>query len=86
MAKAHILVVEDEEDIQELVRYNLTKVGYEVTSVMSGEEGLRCGRLHHETLQPTGCCRQSEGCTPPKANDGCVSSGCKGGSAMKGSR
>jgi len=44
MAKAHILVVEDEEDIQELVRYNLTKAGYEVTSVMSGEEGLRYAR------------------------------------------
>jgi two-component system alkaline phosphatase synthesis response regulator PhoP len=40
MPKAKILVVEDEEDILELLRYNLAKEGYEVTCVTSGEEGL----------------------------------------------
>ena len=44
MAKEHILVVEDEEDILELLRYNLTKEGYRVTGVLSGEEGLRAAR------------------------------------------
>ncbi|MFZ5450073.1 MAG: response regulator [Thermodesulfobacteriota bacterium] len=44
MAKEHILVVEDEEDILELLRYNLTKEGYRVTGALSGEEGLRLGR------------------------------------------
>ncbi len=39
-----ILVVEDEEDIQELVRYNLTKEGYEVICSGSGEEGLKLAR------------------------------------------
>ncbi|HPO14605.1 MAG TPA: response regulator [Candidatus Hydrogenedentes bacterium] len=41
MAKISVLVVEDEEDILELVAYNLTKEGYQVTKTMSGEEALR---------------------------------------------
>ncbi len=41
MAKISIVVVEDEEDILELVAYNLTKEGYHVTKTMSGEEALR---------------------------------------------
>lgn len=44
MAKEHILVVEDEEDILELVRYNLAREGYRVTGVLSGEDGLRAAR------------------------------------------
>lgn len=41
MAKANILVVDDETDIQELVRYNLAKEGYGVECVGSGEEAVR---------------------------------------------
>ena len=44
MAKENILVVEDEEDILELVRYNLTKEGYEVTGLTSGEEAFETVR------------------------------------------
>ncbi|MBM4325631.1 MAG: response regulator transcription factor [Deltaproteobacteria bacterium] len=40
MAKEKILVVDDEEDILELVRYNLTKEGYQVTCAATGEKGL----------------------------------------------
>lgn len=40
MAKETILVVEDEEDIQELITYNLTKEGYQVTAVGSGEDAM----------------------------------------------
>ena len=40
MARQKILVVEDEQDIRELVRYNLAKEGHEVSCVGSGEEGL----------------------------------------------
>ena len=40
----HILVVDDEEDLLELVRYNLSKEGYEVTCVSSGEEALKAAR------------------------------------------
>jgi two-component system phosphate regulon response regulator PhoB len=36
-----IVVVEDEEDILELVSYNLAKEGYQVQRAMTGEEGLR---------------------------------------------
>lgn len=44
MAKAHVLVVDDEEDILELVQYHLQKEGYQVTCVTSGEEGLEAVR------------------------------------------
>ena len=41
MAGEKILVVEDEEEIQELVRYNLGKQRYLVTCASSGEEALK---------------------------------------------
>jgi two-component system, OmpR family, alkaline phosphatase synthesis response regulator PhoP len=41
MSKAEILVVEDEEEILELVAFNLTKEGYIVRTVTSGEDALR---------------------------------------------
>ena len=41
VAKTKVLVVEDENDIRELLEYNLLKAGYEVTAVMSGEEALQ---------------------------------------------
>lgn len=40
MAKEKILIVEDEEDILELVEYNLGRVGYQVKGVTTGEIGL----------------------------------------------
>ena len=40
MADAHILVVDDELELQELVRYNLAKAGYRVTCVGCGEEAV----------------------------------------------
>ena len=44
MARESILIVDDEEDIQELVRYNLAKEGYKVQSVGSGEAALDAAR------------------------------------------
>jgi two-component system phosphate regulon response regulator PhoB len=41
MATGKLLVVDDEEDILELVRYNLAKEGYHVTCVTSGELALK---------------------------------------------
>ena len=38
--RERILVVDDEEDLLELVNYNLTKEGYRVTCVGSGEQAL----------------------------------------------
>lgn len=40
MSRGHILVVEDEEEILELVTYNLSREGYTVESVTSGEDAL----------------------------------------------
>ena len=40
MNRAHVLVVDDEPDLLELVQYNLAAAGYDVTCVGSGEEAL----------------------------------------------
>jgi two-component system, OmpR family, alkaline phosphatase synthesis response regulator PhoP len=39
--KKQVLIVEDEEDIRELVRYNLEREGFLAREAESGEEGLR---------------------------------------------
>ena len=44
MAQQQVLVVDDEEDIQELVRYNLTRNGFGVTVVATGEAALEAAR------------------------------------------
>jgi len=44
MAHESILAVEDDEDILELLKYNLAKEGYRVTGVTSGEDGLQLVR------------------------------------------
>jgi len=41
MAQKHILVVDDEKDILELVRYNLVREGYKVVCAATGEEALK---------------------------------------------
>jgi len=41
MAKQKILAVDDEEDILELLRFNLTKEGFAVVCAASGEEALK---------------------------------------------
>ncbi len=44
MAKTHILVVDDEEDVLELVRYNLSREGYKVTCISTGEDAIEQAR------------------------------------------
>ena len=44
MNRKRILVVDDEEDILDLVEYNLAKNGYDVTCVASGEEAIEIVR------------------------------------------
>lgn len=39
--KKNILIIEDEEDIIELVKYNLEKEGFKVHSAENGEDGIR---------------------------------------------
>lgn len=50
MAHENILVVEDEEDILQLIKYNLTKEGYRVTVVGTGEAALKTARQTHPKL------------------------------------
>ncbi|MBW2126956.1 MAG: response regulator, partial [Deltaproteobacteria bacterium] len=46
MAKKEILVVDDEEDILELVTFNLAREGYAVRCASSGEEALQSVKNH----------------------------------------
>jgi two-component system phosphate regulon response regulator PhoB len=45
MPRETVLVVDDEEDILELVKYNLEKEGYSVVGVTSGEDALAAARI-----------------------------------------
>jgi two-component system phosphate regulon response regulator PhoB len=45
MGNEKILVVDDEEDILELVRHNLSKEGYDITCAQSGEKALEKATL-----------------------------------------
>ena len=44
MGSQRILVIEDDEEILELLRYSLSREGYRVECAASGEEGLRLAR------------------------------------------
>ena len=50
MAHETILVVEDEEDILDLIKYGLNKEGYRVTGVGTGEAALKTARQMHPKL------------------------------------
>ena len=50
MAREHILVVDDEESILELIRYNLNRNGYETSCASTGEEALRLARSKAPSL------------------------------------
>ncbi len=41
MPKGRILIIEDDEDILELLKYNLQREGFDATGVRTGEEGLK---------------------------------------------
>ena len=50
MAHEKILAIDDEEDILELVRYNLAREGFQVTCASSGEEALRIAQDNRPEL------------------------------------
>ena len=50
MARERILVVDDEEDILDLLQYNLSKNGYQVTCVMTGEDALKSAKKDQPDL------------------------------------
>lgn len=41
MSSQEVLLIEDEEGVAEIIRYNLTREGYRVTWVNNGEDGLK---------------------------------------------
>jgi DNA-binding response OmpR family regulator len=49
-APKRILVVEDEENISETLRYNLTREGYEVSEASTGRQALEVARQRHPDL------------------------------------
>ncbi|MBI5507313.1 MAG: response regulator [Deltaproteobacteria bacterium] len=46
----HILVIEDERDLQKILAFNLRQAGHEVSSVLRGQDGLRLARDKHPDL------------------------------------
>lgn len=50
MSRGTILVIDDEKDLIELVRYNLEREGFEVISAMDGRSGLDIALAHRPDL------------------------------------
>jgi two-component system, OmpR family, alkaline phosphatase synthesis response regulator PhoP len=50
MTKEKILVIEDEDDIQELIRYNLVKEGFQVVGATTGEDGVRIAKTNQPDI------------------------------------
>jgi len=50
MVKENILIVDDEEDVLELVRYNLDKNGYKISTATTGEDALAKARTKQPDL------------------------------------
>jgi len=44
MAREHVLAVDDEADILELLEYNLKEHGYKVTAIATGEDAIKAAR------------------------------------------
>ena len=50
ISQKNILIVDDEEDILELVEYNLIQEGYQTKTAASGEKALKLARADHPDL------------------------------------
>jgi two-component system phosphate regulon response regulator PhoB len=50
MTRQRLLIIEDDEDIRELLVYNLKKNGYAAEAVETGEDGLASAGMHHPDL------------------------------------
>lgn len=48
--KSHILVVDDEQDLCEILKFNLETEGYDVDTANSGEEALEMGAANYDLL------------------------------------
>jgi len=47
MSKKRILIIEDDTDIRELIRHNLTREGYDIAGTPEGEKGLKLVEENH---------------------------------------
>ena len=56
MSRERVLVVDDEQDLLELVSYNLNKEGFRVVGVASGEEALSAFMADCSGKNNSGCC------------------------------
>jgi DNA-binding response OmpR family regulator len=54
----HILIIEDEPDIAESLRYNFERERYKVSVAESGEKGLRLSLDEHTSADVCGANRQ----------------------------
>ncbi|HEY5957574.1 MAG TPA: response regulator, partial [Polyangiaceae bacterium] len=43
---AHIIVIEDELDLQSVLEYNLKQAGYSITLAGRGQDGIRLAQQH----------------------------------------
>jgi DNA-binding response OmpR family regulator len=50
MSSGTVLVIDDQKDLVELVRYNLEKDGFQVVPSGDGESGLALARAHQPTI------------------------------------
>ena len=50
MSKETILIVDDEEDILELIKFNLKSEGYNILQSMTGEEAIKTARQSNPDL------------------------------------
>ncbi|MBI1338021.1 MAG: response regulator [Phycisphaera sp.] len=50
LSRPRLLVVEDEQDLLDLLRYNLERDGYEVVTAVNGERALKLARAEHFDL------------------------------------
>ena len=50
MANERILIIEDEEDVLELVRYNFDRSGYQIETASTGEQALSKARKNTPDL------------------------------------
>jgi two-component system alkaline phosphatase synthesis response regulator PhoP len=49
-AKGKILIADDEPDIVEIIRYNLTKEGYEIVTATNGDDAIQKAKLSQPDL------------------------------------
>jgi two-component system, OmpR family, alkaline phosphatase synthesis response regulator PhoP len=50
LSKQTILVVDDEQDLLDLIEYNLKKEGYKVLKAENGQQGIEMAKEHHPNL------------------------------------